>query len=166
MFQVGDAVVHPVRGAGIVTDIGERERRGRDKLYYRIELVGRPRTHLMVPVDSAEGRGVRQAISECKLKKVWQMLNVPAQPLPSGHRDRRELLEDRLYGGDALEVAEALRDLAWRRKREGQLSVLERRLYRKGVRLLAGEIAAVRGIDLLEARLRVWEKVRKGLIEH
>jgi len=110
-------VVHPVQGAGIVTDIGRRERRGRNKPYYMIELVSRPRTHLMVPVDSAESLGVRQAISVRRLKEVWQVLNAPAQLLPSDYRERRELLEDKLHSGDVFEVAKALRDLAWRRDR-------------------------------------------------
>jgi RNA polymerase-interacting CarD/CdnL/TRCF family regulator len=36
MFKSGDAIIHPVRGAGVVVRIEERQWRGSDNLYYKV----------------------------------------------------------------------------------------------------------------------------------
>jgi RNA polymerase-interacting CarD/CdnL/TRCF family regulator len=43
-FRVGDKVVHPNYGAGVVTEIRERHSLGAGKRYYSIELLGDPET--------------------------------------------------------------------------------------------------------------------------
>ena len=166
MFQIGDAVVHPIHGAGIVTDIAELKRRGHSEPYYRIELLNQPRTSVMISVGSAEERGMREAIAASRLERVWRVLNSSPRPLPTDHTVRHELLRDKLRGGDVHRVAEVLRDLVWRRRLKGHLTTVERSLYRKGVSLLAGEIAASRDIDLVDAKLRVWKRIRKSLTQH
>jgi RNA polymerase-interacting CarD/CdnL/TRCF family regulator len=98
--------------------------------------------------------------------QVWDVLNAPPRSLPRKYQVRHPLLRDKLHSGDARQVAEALRDLAWRRKKKGHLTAIDRRLYREGVGLLAGEIAAVRDIDLMDAKLRVWKEIRDGLPRH
>ena len=70
MFEVGDAVVHPVRGAGVVTDIEELQRDGGNKAYYKIKLLSQVRTSLMVPVKDAATRGLRHAVERSKLGRV------------------------------------------------------------------------------------------------
>jgi hypothetical protein len=67
-FKVGDAVVHPLRGAGVVTAVEERELRGDSDEYYSIEMMGVPTTKLIVPTDAAEEVGLRRAISRSRLR--------------------------------------------------------------------------------------------------
>jgi RNA polymerase-interacting CarD/CdnL/TRCF family regulator len=166
MFQVGDAVVHPIRGAGIVTDIEELERRDGSQSYYRIELMSHPRTSVMVPVNSARDHGLRAATAVSRMGRIWHLLDTPPRSLPGDYSARHELLRDKLHSGEAGQVAEVLRDLAWRRKQKGHLTVVEKRLYREGVGLLAGEVAAIRQINLMDAKLQIWNKVRDGLPRH
>ena len=145
MFQIGDAVVHPAQGAGVVTDIEEFRRRGQDKSYYKIELTSPPRTSVMVPVDDAQAHGVREAVSGSRLKRVWCVLTGSPQMLPNDFATRRDAIKDKLSSGKIRQVAEALRDLAWRRRQEGRLTTTERRLYRKGMDVLAGEKLSLKG---------------------
>jgi len=163
MFHVGDAVVHPIRGAGIVTDIEELERQEGDKSYYRIKLLAKPGTKVMVPVNAAEEHGVREVISTVKLEHVWSVLTESPEKLPQHYKKRRRVIKERLRTGDILTIAETLRDLAWRRQRKGSLNYRDRLLYQKGTNLLAGEIAAAQEIDLEEAKTKIWEKIQQGL---
>ena len=73
-FKTGDAVFHPVRGAGVVTDIKDRKRDGEKRRYYTIELLGHPGTRVMIPASTAKEVGLRHAMSQAKLKKVWLVL--------------------------------------------------------------------------------------------
>ena len=163
MFKEGDAVVHPIRGAGVVKRVVERKWRGADALYYRIGLLSQPGSSLMIPVGAAEDLGLRRAASQSRLSKVWKVLSTDPEKLPKEHKERYQLLEDKLHAGDVLQVAEAVRDMAWRRHREGRLTTRGKRMYEEGMTLLAGEIAAAKGIGILDAETQVRDKLQASL---
>ena len=96
MFETGDAVFHPVRGAGIVRDIQERQWRGGDDLFYTIDLLGQPGTRLMIPARTAEEIGLRHTISQAGLGRVWRVLRADPEDLPADHKARYEVLEEKL----------------------------------------------------------------------
>ena len=163
MFKAGDAIVHPIRGVGVVESIEKRQWRGSNDRYYRIKLLSEQTTSLMVPVSAAETLGLRRATPPSKLKHVWRVLCAEPGMLPDNHKRRYELLKDKLRGGDVLQVAEVVRDTAWRQEREGRLTTVGKRLYNKGIVLLAGEIAAAQGIDLADAEIQVKERLRESI---
>ena len=164
MFKTGDAIVHPVRGAGVVLCVEERQWRGSSELYYRIKLLGQPGTSLMVPVTVVETIGLRRAIPQSNLNQVWHVLHNDPETLPADHKERYQLLEDKLHAGDVLQVAGAVRDMAWRRQREGNLTTRGKRMYDEGMMLLAGEIAATQGIDLTDAEAQIRAKLAESLL--
>ena len=163
MFQAGDAIVHPVRGAGVVERIEEREWHGSSNQYYRIKLLGQPGTSLMIPVSAAGRIGLRRAASRTRLKQVWRVLGGEPEELPAEHKVRYALLYEKLHAGDVLQVAEAVRDMAWRRKREGNLTTQGKRIYEEGMRILSGEIAASQATEIADAESEVREKLTEIL---
>jgi RNA polymerase-interacting CarD/CdnL/TRCF family regulator len=163
MFEIGEAVVHPTRGAGIVVGIQERKRLGKNRQYYTIELLGRQST-LMIPVNIAEKRGLRPALSPEKLKKVWKTLESDPESLPDNYKTRHKLMKDKIQTGEVIKVAEAIRDMAGYQREKG-LTGVGRRIYRKGMSLLAGEIAAAQDIDLDEAEVRIRNAVKESVEE-
>jgi RNA polymerase-interacting CarD/CdnL/TRCF family regulator len=68
-----------------------------------------------------------------------------------------------LSRGDTYEVAETVRDIAWREVEEGRLTTVDRRLYDEGMNLLAGEVAAVEGIEMSAAEKEIGARLSKGL---
>jgi CarD family transcriptional regulator len=155
MFKIGDTVIHPSYGVGTVTEIKKRHTLGSEKRYYSIELLGEPGTIVMVPVGAEERMGLRPPIAKSQLGQVWRVLTSDPDELPSNHDQRCELLNDKLCGGDVLEIAEAVRDLAWRKEEKRRLTIRGKRLYKRGMALLAGELATVRGDDLQVAEGRI-----------
>jgi RNA polymerase-interacting CarD/CdnL/TRCF family regulator len=162
-FKTGDAVFHPVRGAGLVTGIKNRKWDGEERRYYMIELLGHPGTRVMVPTSTAKEIGLRHAVSQNKLKKVWRVLCGDPQRLPKDHKDRYAVIEEKLHTGDTFEVAKAVRDMAWRQKQVGKWTTKGKRIYEEAVMLLAGEIAAVQEIEMEEAEGQVHERLQKRL---
>jgi len=160
MFEVGEAVVHPTRGAGVVIGFEEFKRHGTPRRYYKIQLLGRERTKLMIPVQDAEERGLRHPIGQARL---FAVLRSDPEELPSHHKSRYKAVDTKLRSGNILKVAEAIRDLAWRRRKEDGLTVRERRVFRKAMRLVTGEISAAQGIDVEEAEAEVHSVVQKNL---
>ena len=154
MFRTGDPVIHPVRGAGVVLGIEERQWRGSKDRYYKIQLLSQQGVTLMVPIDAADMLGLRRTISQSKLNQVWRVLHDDPRELPSNHKKRYQLLKDKLHAGDVFQVAEVVRDMTWR-QRDGKLTTVGKRLYDEGLSLLAGEIAAAQGIELNDAEVQI-----------
>ena len=163
MFKAGDAIVHPLRGAGVVERVEERQWRGSNDLYYRITLLGQPGTKLMVPTTAAEELGLRHAIPQSKLSKVWRVLRAASDTLPSDHKQRYKLLEEKLHTGNVFQVAEVVRDMTWRQQRKGRLTTVGTRRYKEGINMLAGEIAAVQGIELNNAEAQIHARLEESL---
>lgn len=163
MFEIGDAIVHPVHGAGVVTDVDELELHGGSEEYYRIELLGERDTNLIIPVRAAKARGLRAAIQKSGLDRVWRVLRATPKRLPAHYKERYEFVRSKLRTGDLVQVVEVVRDMAWRLKREGRLNTRGKRMYEKGIKLLAGEVAASQGTDLSNAETQVREHLRESL---
>ena len=163
MFKIGDKVIHPSYGVGTVIEIKERHTLGSGKRYYSVELLGQPETVVMVPVGAEDRVGLRHPVSAARLGQVWRVLQGDPNELPSNHDKRCELLLEKLHGGDVLKIAEAVRDLAWRREEKRGLTIRGKRLYERAMALLAGEIASVRGGDLTAAEHQISRALDEGL---
>lgn len=162
MFNIGDAIVHPTRGVGVVVDIKEREWQGSSSKYYQINLLGRePTLSLMVPVEETDELGLRRAIEPSEVERIWDLLRSEPEELPKNHKTRHKLLRDKLHAGDIFQVAEVLRDLSWRRKWEDHLTTRGKRIYKEALTFLAGEIAAAKEIDVSEAKTEIRAHLRK-----
>ena len=162
-FKVGDAVVHPLRGAGVVTAIEERGLRGASDEYISIDMMGVPVTRLMVPTDAADDVGLRRAISKSRLGGLWRVLKGDPDPLPPDHKRRYEHLREKLSECDPYEVAATVRDIAWRQQEEGRLTTVDKRIYDESMTLLAGEIAVTQGIEMSAAEKEIESRLSKGL---
>jgi RNA polymerase-interacting CarD/CdnL/TRCF family regulator len=87
------------------------------------------------------------------------MLRADAKPLPADHKARYELLNGRLRARDVFQVAEAVRDMAWRQQRVGSLTTQGKRIYEEAMRILSGEIAASQGMNMADAEAQVRAKL-------
>jgi len=147
VFQVGEMVVHPGYGAGRVVDVEKLSCLGSDKQYYSIKLLDGSETQVWVPVKEAEDRGVRRPIASARLSEVWRLLRAKPDTLPTDHQQRYGIVRQRLEDGDILQIAVALRDLSWKDHNVSSLTSEGKRLYDKGMKLLASEVALVQGND-------------------
>jgi RNA polymerase-interacting CarD/CdnL/TRCF family regulator len=147
MFQVGEAVVHPGYGPGKVVDIERLSLSDRDKRYYKIRLLDQAETMVWIAVRDAEEKGVRCPVPRSRLSKVWRLLRGKPADLPSKHQERYEVVREKIENGDVLQIAEALRDLRWKAYHVRSLTIEGKRLYEKGMMLLATEVALVQGSD-------------------
>jgi RNA polymerase-interacting CarD/CdnL/TRCF family regulator len=71
-------------------------------------------------------------------------------------------LEGELSTGDIFQVAEVVRDMAWRQWKN-HLSATTKQLYEEGIRLLVGEIAATQDIEFSDADMQFRTRLREHL---
>lgn len=163
MFKVGDAIVHPTRGTGIVVGFEKLTWNDDVRDYYKIELLGESNSSLLIPIDNVEAVGLRPAVSKSKLKEVWRVLRGNPRKLPEDHKERYSRLENKIQTGSIIKVAEAVRDMAWRRSQENGLTGKGRRIYDRGMTLLTAEVAAVQGIDMADAEAQVKLRLKDSI---
>jgi RNA polymerase-interacting CarD/CdnL/TRCF family regulator len=164
MFHIGDPVVHPGYGAGIVGEIKALEFLGnKRKRYYAIHLLTEPETIVMVPVRDEDKAGLRPPIPQSRLGRVWRVLRSDPNKLPKNPKQRYAELTEKLHNASAVEMAQVLRDLAWRRERKNRFTVRGRRLYNRSLALLASEVASTQGTDLSEAKVQISDVLDRSL---
>lgn len=164
-FNIGDAVVHPIRGAGRITGFKAFETQGTLKQYYEINLLKQTNTSLMIPVGEADEIGMRRAVTGSEMETVWQVLEGEPEELPSNYRTRHKVINDRLQTGDVMQIAEAVRDAGWRRQTEDGLTQKGKELYKKGIRLLAAEIAVSQDTTLAKAKRQIKARLKGSFRE-
>jgi len=149
MFRIGDRVVYPLHGAGIVEGIEEKELLGERRVYYVLYLpLGSMK--VMFPVDRVEVLGVREIVNRSDLDELPQILGAPdeEESLQWSHRQRS--YQERIRTGDLFEVAGVFRTLHRREKKKG-LSAGERKIYELARQILVSEVAFVLAVDFERA---------------
>jgi len=138
MFKIGDHIVYPMYGAGIITDIVEKDFLGESRSYYCVSL---PycRMEASVPVDNCEKLGVRAIIDQSEIAGVLEVLGGETEKMnPNWNKRYRENTE-RMQTGDILEVAAVVRNLV-RTDREKPLSTGEKKLLNTARQILESEL--------------------------
>jgi CarD family transcriptional regulator len=164
MFAVGDAVYHPMNGAGVVDDLQSLPALSKDSKYYRICMLDGTATIMMIPVEQAEALGLRHVISQEGVLDALTILASTATPLPSDHKLRHKVCQDRLDAAATLEIAMVVRDLASRQSGTDRLSVPDLRIFKKALMLLTGELAIAQGLSLEEAAEQIHRNLDRQLI--
>ena len=80
MYKIGDSVVYPMHGAGVIEDIEQKEVLGKNQSYYVIRIpIGDMK--VMVPMDNAQGVGMRDVIGKKKAEEVQFVIPSTVPPL-------------------------------------------------------------------------------------
>lgn len=138
MFQIGERIVYPMYGAGLITGIVEKDFLGELRSYYCVSLPY-SKMEVSVPVDNSVALGVRGIIDQSRIKEVIEVLGEDADPMnPNWNKRYRENTE-RLQTGDILEVAAVVRNLV-RSDRNKPLSTGEKKLLATAKQILESEL--------------------------
>jgi CarD family transcriptional regulator len=155
MFEVGDAVYHPTNGAGIIAKLHRMPALKKGQRFYRIRMLDGAKTVLSIPVRKAGELGLRAAADRDQAEEILKILASQPVALPDQHKQRYRACEEKLDAAEMLQTAEVVRDLAWRQAQHDRLNVPGRRIYKRAMKLLAGELAIAQGISFSEAEEQI-----------
>ena len=138
MFQIGDKVVHPMHGAGIVDSIVQKKVNGVMREYYVLKLPVRAMV-VMVPTENCEEIGVRPIVDREQADRVLAAIpDIQVEMTQNWNRRYRENME-RIKSGDLFEVARVVKGLMLRDVQKG-LSTGERKMLHSAKQILISEI--------------------------
>lgn len=142
MYTVGEKVVHPMHGAGVIAEITEERLSGALARYYVFTAPLSGLT-LKIPVYNSGAVGLRQPISRQQLSEMLSSLRETEEEDMTenwNHRYRENM--ERIKSGDLREVARVIKGLMSREVRRG-LSTVERKMLRSAKQILLSEVMLV-----------------------
>lgn len=145
MFKLGDRVVYPMHGAGIIEAIEEKEVLGEKQQYYIMRLpLGDMR--VMIPLRNANVIGIREVVSNDGLEQALAVLQEEETSMPANWNQRYRANLEKIRSGDINTVAEVMRNLVKRDQEKG-LSTGERKMLDTARQIFVSELILVRDIE-------------------
>ena len=137
MYNVGDKVVYPMHGAGVIDSIEEKEILGEKQSYYILKMPGEVK--VMVPISTAEQHGVRNVIDKNEAERVINVLEQDETEMEKNWNKRYRDNMDKMKSGDIYEIADVVRNLSFKQKEKG-LSTGEKKMLHNAKQILVSEL--------------------------
>ena len=137
MYNVGDEVVYPMHGAGVIDSIEEKEILGEKQSYYILKMPGEVK--VMVPISTAEQHGIRNVIDKTEAAKVINVLEQDETEMEKNWNKRYRDNMDKMKSGNIYEIADVVRNLSFKQKEKG-LSTGEKKMLHNAKQILVSEL--------------------------
>ena len=111
-FKIGEKVVYPNHGIGVIEKITTTEIAGTQSSFYLLRLKATEST-VMVPVANASEIGLRSPINNSQCEKLLKALSEDFINPPVDWKDRYKEFLERMKTGDIFHVAEVLKNLTY-----------------------------------------------------
>lgn len=157
MFKVGEKVVYPLQGAGVIEAIEEHKIQDNIHKYYAIRLAAYD-MKIMVPVELEEKVGLRRIVEKDEFKKVFEILKGKEVNVFLDAKERYATNLAKMKTSSVSNAADVVKCL-YERGRQKSLSTSEKRLFDNACTLLATELAYIQGVKVDEA-----DSIVKGLL--
>lgn len=154
-FGIGDKVVYPAHGVGVVESIESKSVGGAEARFYSLTIL-ESGMKIMVPVRQAETVGLRRVVDSKSIEEVYKILRdrkvIVGQQ--TWNRRYREYTQ-KIKTGSVFEIAKVIRDLSVLTGKK-ELSFGERKMLDTSLGLLVKEIsiAKARPEETVRAELK------------
>ncbi len=144
LFQIGDNIVYPMHGVGLITAIEEKEISEEKQQYYVIKmLIGN--MQVMIPAGKILSSRIRPVTDIIALKHIINIFHHGESDRLLPWKQRYKVNTDKIKTGKIQECAEVVRDLM-RMKKEKALNTSEKKMLDNAHEFLISELGLMKGI--------------------
>ena len=140
-FKVGDKVIYPNHGLGIVQRIEDKTILGTTCGFYHLRIVANETT-VLVPIANVDGVGLRRAISDEDVDRLFGLLGDGKIDNHQNWKGRFKDNSDKMRSGSIYDVADVLKSLTFLAKSKS-LSFREKRMLDRAKFLIISEVSEV-----------------------
>ncbi len=162
-YKIGDKVVYPNHGVGMIEQVSYGVLNGRTERYYMIRVVSSG-LRVMVPQSNAETVGLRPVIRTNDTTKVLGFLEKGKLNCHHDWKHRFKENSERMRTGSLLEVAVVLKSLV-SLSRSKPLSFREKKMLERAKYLLVSEMATARNMTSETAETLVVKSLAKAKLQ-
>lgn len=158
MFNIGDKIVYPMHGAGIIVAQEEKEILGEKRKYFIMKM---PMSDMkvMIPIDSVEEIGIRAVVGDEEIENVKAILSDDETAMSQNWNRRYRANMDKIKTGDIYEIAGVVRNLVLRDREKG-LSTGERKMLNNAKQMLVSEMVLSKDMENEEAENLIEEIIK------
>ena len=153
MFQIGEKVVHPMHGAGVIDGI-VTEKVGTVRQDYYVFKMPVGGLVLKIPVSTSQIIGLRNIVTAEEAEALIGAISAMQVDMTTNWNRRYRENMDRLKSGDLYAVAHVIKGLTHRDNERG-LSNGERKMLHTAKQILISELVLSLGIDSREVEHRI-----------
>jgi CarD family transcriptional regulator len=151
-FEIGDKVIYPNHGLGVIERIETKTIMGTTCGFYQLRMAGE--TTVFVPVDNVDGVGLRRAITDDEVERLFSLLGDGKIDSHQNWKGRFKDNSDRMRTGSIYDVVEVLKSLTFLAKSKS-LSFREKRMLDRAKFLVVSEITEVMGKKVADIEIQV-----------
>ncbi|AIY78272.1 transcription factor YdeB [Bacillus anthracis] len=144
LFQIGDNIVYPMQGAGIIKAIEEKEIAGEKQQYYVIKMSA-SNMEIMIPEGKILSSNIRPVTDITALIHIIDIFQHGESDRLLTWKQRYKLNTDKIKTGKMQEGAEVVRDLM-RIQKEKALNASEKKMLDNAHEFLISELGLIEGI--------------------
>lgn len=145
MFEVGDKVMYPMHGAGVIVGVEEKEILGEVRKYFVLQ-VSKKNIKVLLPVDNLENTGIRSIVSESEADKAIKYFGEVKDDESTNWNKRYRENIDKLKSGKIEEVVYVVKTLLLRDRRKS-LSNAERKILSNAKSVLISELETAKNMS-------------------
>ena len=140
-FQVGDKVIYPNHGLGVIERIEEKTIMGTTCGFYHLKIVASDTT-VLVPLSNVDGVGLRRAITDLEVERLFGLLGDGKIDDHQNWKGRFKDNSDKMRSGSIFDMADVLKSLTFL-ARSKSLSFREKRMLDRARALIVTEVSDV-----------------------
>ena len=140
-FRVGDKVIYPNQGVGVIEEVSTHNIAGRDEEFYMLRLSASNST-VMVPVANVNNVGLRKLCSAKELETLFDILRGNFSEPDPDWKNRYKKNVEKMKTGSIFEVVKVLKNLYFLSFQKS-LSFREKKMFDRAKQLVVTEIATV-----------------------
>ena len=142
-FKVGDKVVYPNHGVGVIEEVKQRAIGDIEASFYCLRILSTDST-VMVPVENTKAVGLRKVLARRETKRVFNVLKDSEVTIYDDWKGRFQANSDKMRTGDIKAVAEVMKGLTMLNEIK-PLSYRERKMLDRARFLLVSELSEAGG---------------------
>ncbi|MGO4886259.1 CarD family transcriptional regulator [Anaerobacillus sp. MEB173] len=149
MFEIGEKIIYPMHGSGVIEGIEEKEIQGQIEKYYVVSIPTK-NLQVLIPFNKIENSGIRLVADQNSMDNVLDIFHHGESGETLSWKQRYKLNSDKMKSGKLQECAEVVRDLS-RIQTEKKLNSSEKQMLDNATKILINEFGLIRGISAAEA---------------
>ena len=161
-FQIGDKVIYPNHGLGVVEKVEEKTILGTTTGFFHLRIISNETT-VLVPVANVDNVGLRRAITDEEVERLFQLLGDGNIDNHQNWKGRFKDNSDKMRTGSIYDMADVLKSLTFLAKSKS-LSFREKRMLDRAKSLIVSEISEVMRLTAASIEDRVNEALEKCFV--
>ena len=159
MYKIGDKIVYPNQGVGLIANIEEKHILKKKEKYYILKFFHTTMT-MMIPVAQSIKLGLRKISSYHEIKKALMILQSEPDNIESKWKVRYSKNQDKLKQGLFFGLAEVVRNLFIRNTIK-ELSNSEKKLFDNALKLMISEISISQKLEKNQVKNIIYQNLQK-----